>query len=663
MQKAGVTFRFKVIPTSLGRKYFVTQMHILYKCANLLQKPLFLRSCRKLYAKVPEINTVDRLGFNVRRNIRVYTTISLSAAGAVAFYSVKSPSEGGISTNGCIEPSPSIYVPLEGSAKSTRVDILSVSTLCSLIIADLPYLIMAILGAFGAAYFNIRIPTLLGDIINVLTKIAQTHSISFSALQAPSLRLCGAISLQSLCTFLYIGFLATVGERIACRLRAMLFEHVIYQNVRFFDEKTSGWIIERLTADVQDFKSSFKHCVSQGLRNGAQIVGSSVAMYRISPTLTAALLGCLPLVFLVGSLIGSQLRRMSHAAHEKTDESTDIASEAFTHIRSVKSLAIEAQMIDQYYQSTCEACRLHEYLGYGIGCFQGLSNFAMNSLVLGVLYLGGNLMSRGDLDAGDLMAFLVATQSLHRSLAQISLLFGHVIRGASAAAHISEVLSYSVSSEATLYTKNVKMLPEMITFSTPVIRFENVTFCYPNRPGKAIFKDLSFEIPAGKVVALVGESGAGKSTVLALLERFYEPITGKITLDGVDIRDISLSQLRGHLLGYISQEPEIFHNTVAENIRCARPLASQSNIEAAAKAAQADDFIRDRLNGGYNAMIGGGSSTASAGLSGGQRQRLVIARALLKNAPILLLDEATSALDAESEFQVQSALQKAMQGK
>ncbi|KAM3174910.1 hypothetical protein ACTXT7_009557 [Hymenolepis weldensis] len=220
-------------------------MHILFKCANILQKPLFLRSFRKLYAKVPEINAVNRLGFNVRRNIRVYTTISLSAAGAVAFISVKSPSEGDISANECVKSSPSIYIPPEDSAKSTR-------------------------GAFGAAYFNIRIPTLLGDIISVLAKIAQTHSISFSALQAPSLRLCGAISLQSLCTFLYIGFLATVGERIACRLRTMLFEHVIYQNVRFFDEKTSGWIIERLTADVQDFKSSFKHCVSQGLRNGAQ---------------------------------------------------------------------------------------------------------------------------------------------------------------------------------------------------------------------------------------------------------------------------------------------------------------------------------------------------------------------------------------------------------
>ncbi|VDK26073.1 unnamed protein product [Taenia asiatica] len=150
---------------------------------------------------------------------------------------------------------------------------------------------------------------------------------------------------------------------------------------------------------------------------------------------------------------------------------------------------------------------------------------------------------------------------------------------------------------------------------------------------------------------------------MALLERFYEPISGRITLDGVDIRAFSLTELRGRLLGYISQEPEVFHTTVQENIRCARPTATKAEIVAAAVVAQVDAFVRDRLPQAYDSMVGGGSSSSSAGLSGGQRQRLVIARALLKNAPILLLDEATSALDAESEFQVQSALQNAMQGR
>lgn len=225
------------------------------------------------------------------------------------------------------------------------------------------------------------------------------------------------------------------------------------------------------------------------------------------------------------------------------------------------------------------------------------------------------------------------------------------------------MLSYPLASEASIYTgRSADFHAVLSNTLAPVIRFEDVTFSYPNRPETAVFSNLTFEIPAGKIVAIVGESGAGKSTVLALLERFYEPLSGRITLDGVDIRQLSLSDLRGRLLGYISQEPEVFHTTVRENIRCARPDATVVEVEAAASAAQADAFIRDRLPIAYDSVIGGGSSSSSAGLSGGQRQRLVIARALLKNAPILLLDEATSALDAESEFQVQSALQNAMQG-
>ncbi|KAL5970460.1 Mitochondrial potassium channel ATP-binding subunit [Taenia solium] len=659
---------------------------LMYQYLLGLTKPVAIRSYRQLYTRLLDIKALNTIRLHVRRNFRSYASLSLCAAGAAAVFSLPSQINDAFTIEDSLQSIPSLDTAVRKSGGSAPPNTLTLKTLCSLIFSDLTYLIFAVLGAFGAAYYNIRIPILLGDLINVLAQFAHSRSVPASALRSPALRLCGVFSLQSLCTFAYIGFLATVGERVACRLRNILFEHVIYQKVRFFDEQTSGWIIERITADVQDFKSSFKFCVSQGLRSGAQasplshfdclipeawentdftlVIGSGIAMYMISPTLTAALMGCLPLVFFVGGLIGNQLRRMSHAAHDKSNATTEIATEAFTHIRSVKSLAMEDQMVEQYRQGTGEACRLHESLGYGIGCFQGLSNFAVNGLVLGVLYLGGNLINRGDMDAGQLMAFLVAAQAVHRSLTQISLLFGQVIRGSSAAARISELLSYPLASEAPAYKSGLRRLPSAITTaSAPVIRFENVTFSYPTRPEAVVFKDLSFEIPSGKVVALVGESGAGKSTVLALLERFYEPISGRITLDGVDIHAFSLTELRGRLLGYISQEPEVFHTTVQENIRCARPTATKAEIVAAAVVAQVDAFVRDRLPQAYDSMVGGGSSSSSAGLSGGQRQRLVIARALLKNAPILLLDEATSALDAESEFQVQSALQNAMQGR
>ncbi|CDS35570.1 ATP binding cassette sub family B [Echinococcus multilocularis] len=636
----------------------------MYRYSLGLTKPILIRPFRQLYTRFSDIKTVNTIRLHVRRNFRSYASFSLCAAGVAAAFSIPPQIKDGLTLEESLQSLSGLEVAVRKPDLSAPANTLTLKTLCSLILSDLTYLIFAVLGAFGAAYYNIRIPILLGDLINVLAQFAHPHSIPASALRSPALRLCGVFTLQSLCTFAYIGFLATVGERIACRLRNVLFEHVIYQKVRFFDERTSGWIIERITADVQDFKSSFKFCISQGLRSGAQIIGSGIAMYMISPTLTAALMGCLPLVFFVGGLIGNQLRRMSHVAHDKSNATTEIATEAFTHIRSVKSLAMEDQMVERYRQGTSEACRLHENLGYGIGCFQGLSNFVVNGLVLGVLYLGGNLINRGDMDAGQLMAFLVAAQAVHRSLTQISLLFGQIIRGSSAAARISELLSYPLTSEVLAYKSGLSKLPSVATTdSAPVIRFENVTFSYPNRPEAMVFNDLSFEIPAGKVVALVGESGAGKSTVLALLERFYEPLSGRITFDGVDIRAFSLMELRGRLLGYISQEPEIFHTTVRDNILCARPTATKAEILAAALVAQVDAFVRDHLPKAYDSIVGGGSSSSSAGLSGGQRQRLVIARALLKNAPILLLDEATSALDAESEFQVQSALQNAMQGR
>uniref|UniRef100_A0A5K3ENA5 Mitochondrial potassium channel ATP-binding subunit n=4 Tax=Mesocestoides corti TaxID=53468 RepID=A0A5K3ENA5_MESCO len=651
-------------------------MYLLYRCTQFLQKSALLRPCQFRYSLFSPRKVGNGIRLHIKQNMRAYTGLTFCAAGAAALFSINSRplTDSDVpfiqSPKDVLEPLLKEDTITTQIDNNTQVNILSPNIFGSLIVADLPYLFLAVLGAFGAAYFNIRIPILLGDLINVLAQFTHSHSVPVAALKSPSLYLCGAFSLQSLCTFAYIGFLATVGERFASRLRNMLFEHVIFQRIPFFDSLTSGWIIERMTADVQDFKSSFKLCISQGLRSGAQIVGSGIAMYTISPTLTAALMGCLPLVCFVGSLIASQLRRLSHAAHDKSNATTEIATEAFTHIRSVKSLAMEPQMIRQYSDGTSEACRLFEILGYGIGCFQGLSNFAMNGLVLGVLYLGGNLIARGDMDAGQLMAFLVATQAVHRSLIQLSLLFGQVVRGTSAAARISEVLSYPTSSETSAYTRglgNVLSVDATTHFhfnkSAPSIRFENVTFSYPNRPEAVVFDNLTFEIPAGKVVAIVGESGAGKSTVLSLLERFYEPLAGKITFNGVDIRDFSLSALRGQMIGYISQEPEVFHRTVRENIRCAQPTASDADVVAAACDAQANQFITEQLPSGYDTVVGGGSSSSSAGLSGGQRQRLVIARALVKNAPILLLDEATSALDAESEFLVQSALQNAMSGR
>ncbi|KAF7260198.1 hypothetical protein EG68_02463 [Paragonimus skrjabini miyazakii] len=437
----------------------------------------------------------------------------------------------------------------------------------------------------------------------------------------------------------------------------------------YFDVQNSGKLLESITSDVQTFKSSFKQCISHGLKNTIQVVGSVYALLKISSTLTFTLMGSLPCVVLVGSLMGAELRRLSQNVHLQNSIAASTVEETFTHIRSVKALALEENQHTKFCIESEEARRLNEKLGYGIGLFQGLSNFALNGIVLGVLYVGGHLISRDELKPGDLMSFLVTTQTVQRSLAQLSLLYGHVVRGNSALSRIFGTLHSSAveCNESLLFNRLSPLCTKLCDLwrqpgQAPQLCFDAVQFAYPSRPKTFVLNELNMTIPAGKVVALVGQSGAGKSTVVSLIERFYDPSSGRIKLGDRDLHDFPLESLRGQLVGYISQEPQIFNTSVRENIRFGKYDATDTEVEEAARLANAHDFIINQLPQGYETLVGQ-SSDSTAGLSGGQRQRIAIARVILKNAPILLLDEATSALDAESEAQVQEALGTVMKGR
>ncbi|VDK85079.1 unnamed protein product [Dibothriocephalus latus] len=497
-------------------------MNLARSTINLLRNRLIFRPTNVLLSSPAKPSFSRLCKAHLKKYKVTYTAVSLSVAGAGLLGAVtlpklaigcKFPEQISVSAETLPSPPPTSETTSDEADDAT--DSVSLSCVFALTWADLPFILLALVGAFGAAYYNIRIPLLLGDLVNMLARLSSSPGSSLSSLRAPSIRLCGAYSLQSLCTFVYIGFLATVGERVASRLRCMLFERLIFQKVTFFDKTTTSWLLDRTVADVQAFKSAFKASISQGLRSVAQVIGSTVAMYIISPTLCAALIGCLPLVFLVGSLIGHQLRILSHHAQDQDEVATEVASETFMHIRSVKSLTMEPVMMASYAKEVTYAGSLHELLGYGIGVFQGLSNFVLNGVVLGVLYLGGNLIARNELEAGELMSFLVATQSVHRSLTQISLLFGSVVRGMSAATRLAKVLSLPGPDEARSFVEGISDLPKLPSsplepLTAPTIKFENVSFAYPSRPTAMIFENLDFEIPGANVVALVGESGAGR---------------------------------------------------------------------------------------------------------------------------------------------------------
>ncbi|ELU02451.1 hypothetical protein CAPTEDRAFT_155008 [Capitella teleta] len=523
----------------------------------------------------------------------------------------------------------------------------------ALVWPDIWCLVGAIISALAVAFINIQIPLQLGQVVNVLSSYtSETVGNFLEDIKKPATRLITLYGIQGVLSFAYISLLGAIGERVAARLRKQLFQSVITQDVAFFDTHKTGEIVNRLTADVQDFKSSFKLVISQGLRSTTQVVGCLGSLLLMSPKLTIIMAIVVPSIIGAGSLMGSGLRKLSRKAQAQVSKATAVADEAIGNLRTVRAFSMEDKEMELYNREVERSSALNQVLAVGIGIFQGLSNVALNGIVLGTMYVGGYMMSQNEIQAGDLMAFMVATQTIQRSLGQISMLFGQAIRGISAGARVFEYLSLTPS----MPLKGGRVLP----FHSMVgeVTFSDVCFTYPSRPNQQILTDLNFHIPAGRVVALVGLSGNGKSTIASLLERFYDVTSGKITIDGHDIRELDPSWLRGRAIGFISQEPVLFATSIMENIRYGRPEATDQEVIEAAQRSNADDFIRS-FPGGYDTVLGERGVT----ISGGQKQRIAIARALIKNPCIIILDEATSALDAESERIVQDALDKATRGR
>uniref|UniRef100_A0A914UQN7 Mitochondrial potassium channel ATP-binding subunit n=1 Tax=Plectus sambesii TaxID=2011161 RepID=A0A914UQN7_9BILA len=530
---------------------------------------------------------------------------------------------------------------------------LSWADLWQLLKPYLAWLMGAVISAVGVALLNIRLPILLGELVNVMADfVNNSGQLDTAALTPVAVKLISCYGGQAILTFAYITFLSVLGERMATDLRQMLFSRLLHQDMAFYDAQRTGELSARLSNDVQEFKSSFKLCVAQGLRTIAQTGGCVVSLYLISPKMTLVTLSTLPLLIAAGSIMGSLLRALSRKAQAQNAIAQSIAEEAFANIRTVRSFAMEDSEERLFEREVRKAQQLNEILGVGIGIFQGATNFVLNGIVLGVLYGGSKMILTQEITAGDLMSFLVTAQTIQRSLGQLSVVFGQAVKGWTAGARVFEFIHL----QPTIPLKGGKRIPHHALLGT--IKFDNVCFTYPTRPGQVVLEDLNLDVAPGTVVALCGPSGGGKSTIAALLERFYEPNSGQISIDGHDIRTLDPEWLRGQAIGLISQEPVLFATTIAENIRYGRSDATDEEVREAARLANAHEFVTG-FPQGYNTVVGERGVT----LSGGQKQRVAIARALLKNPPILILDEATSALDAESERLVRDALDRAVQGR
>ena len=438
------------------------------------------------------------------------------------------------------------------------------------------------------------------------------------------------------------------GERIVANLRTELYASIIRQEIGFFDIRRTGELTNRLASDTTVLQNTVTVNVSMLLRFVIMGIGAIGFLFYTSWTLALITLGIVPIVAISAGIMGKRMRKLSKAFQDALAESTVVAEETISGVRTVRSFAREETEITRYRKAVDASFQVAKRRATIIAAIRGFIGFGGYGAIAAVLWAGGNMLVDGTLSIGELTSFLLYTLTVAFSLGAISGLYEDFMKAIGASERVFELLD---------------RVPEVrggtldIGDTTGKIEFENVDFAYPTRLDIPVLTGLSIAIEAGEVVALVGPSGGGKSTVASLLSRLYDPCGGVIRLDDKDVTTLKIDQVR-NLVGVVSQEPLLFATTVEGNIRYGDLNATHEQILNAAKAANAHDFIAG-FPEGYETMVG----ERGVKLSGGQKQRVAIARAILKNPKVLVLDEATSALDAESEHLVQEALERLMVGR
>jgi ATP-binding cassette subfamily B protein len=476
---------------------------------------------------------------------------------------------------------------------------------------------------------------------------------SIRHVDATFLALFGVATVLAVATAARFYLVSWLGERVTADIRAAVYRHVVNQSPEFFETTQTGEVLSRITTDTTLIQSVVGTSISLALRNTLLFAGGLAMLFVTSAKLSSIILALLVLVIVPIVLFGRRVRTLSRDSQDRIADASAMAGEILNAMPTVQAFTHEhiesarfGKSVESAFQTAMRRIRARAFLTM-------LAIVLVFGTIVFVLWLGAHAVLAGDMTGGDLGQFILYASIVAGSIGALSEVLGEAQRAAGATERLLELLAVRspIQDPATPVA-----LPAR-TAAGAALTLKDVTFSYPSRPDSAALGHLSLDIRPGETVAVVGPSGAGKTTLFQLFLRFYDPQAGAIALDGVDIRDLALHDLRD-AVGIVPQDTVIFSANAMDNIRYGRSDATDAEVIAAARLAAAHEFI-ERLPEGYQSFLG----ERGVRLSGGQRQRIAIARALLKNPPLLLLDEATSALDAESERLVQTALEAAMVGR
>jgi ATP-binding cassette, subfamily B, bacterial MsbA len=460
----------------------------------------------------------------------------------------------------------------------------------------------------------------------------------------------GAYLLKGLGSYASVYLMTDVGQRVVLDVRSRLFRHILGQSAGFFARRTSGQLMSRVTNDVGQVQQAVSETIGDLIRESLALLGYAFLLFWYDARLAIVCMTGTPLVLYPLVRLGQRVRRTTRRSQEALEDLSHITAEAFTGHRIVKAFGAEGHEAERFDRAAWRLYRTNLKIASTVSSLPPIMECVGGLAVVAALWYGSREIARGQLTTGDFAGFLFAAFMMYTPIKKLSRVNATLNQAIAASERIFEMLE--IHSEVLDRPAAHPLAP-----LAREVEFRNVGFQYDDGDGRQILKGVSFTVKAGQAVALVGSSGAGKTTLVNLVPRFFDVTAGAILVDGVDIRDVTLRSLRAQV-GMVTQDTVLFDDTIAHNIAYGSPNASDAEIEAAARAAHAHDFI-DHLPLGYETRIG----ERGQRLSGGQRQRLAIARALLKNPPILILDEATSALDTESERLVQEALARLMQNR